>query len=95
MIGMKSLNPNAVRKLIEAFSIYPIGCFVKLNTGEQAKVVDTNRKDILRPVVAVLVDAFGKPYKEPFALDLSKEPHIYIVRSLEDPHLEAIGAHVC
>jgi len=92
MVRESSLDPAAVRSLINFFTVYPIGSLVELNTRERGKVVDINPGELLRPVVATLVSSTGKPCSPASVIDLSKQSHLYIVRVVEDPELEALGA---
>lgn len=71
-------EPEIIKALIDKISIYPVGSFVKLNTQEIAKVITTNSTSPLRPLVLVILDAYGKRISELKTLDLSKNDSIYI-----------------
>jgi len=63
-----------IKALIETISLYPVGCYVRLNSGEIARVIKTNKKYPVRPTIKINI---------PFALQLKyyttpkdKEPNI-------------------
>lgn len=63
------------RLLVEHFTkllgIYPVGSFVKLDSGEMGVVVKINRHALLTPHVKILFDRQGTQIEKPFTLDLS------------------------
>jgi putative nucleotidyltransferase with HDIG domain len=63
------------RDLVEHFTkllgIYPVGSFVKLDSGEMGIVVKNNRQRLLTPVVKVLFNAQGVRLETPYLSDLS------------------------
>ncbi|MFP4241145.1 MAG: HD-GYP domain-containing protein [Chitinispirillaceae bacterium] len=63
------------RGLVEAFTrflgIYPVGSFVKLESGEMGLVVKNNRHSLLTPTLIVCTDKQGKKLKQPFFRNLS------------------------
>jgi HD-GYP domain-containing protein (c-di-GMP phosphodiesterase class II) len=67
-----NFDHDAIKLLIDKMSIYPIGSFVKLDTGEVARVISVRPGSPLRPVVMILKDAFDQPVKEKIVIDLSK-----------------------
>lgn len=74
--------PDRVLKaLIQAFTPYPVGSLVRLNTNEVGRVVAKNQDRPLRPVVAVLFRG-GKRLDEPAVIDLGQSPLLNIQESL-------------
>jgi HD-GYP domain-containing protein (c-di-GMP phosphodiesterase class II) len=63
------------RQLVEHFTkllgIYPVGSFVRLESGEMGIVVHISPDHLLKPVVLLLFDSNGVRYAEPFECDLS------------------------
>ncbi len=63
------------RKLVEHFTkllgIYPVGSFVKLESGEMGLVVKVNRNHLLSPQVIMLFDSGGKRVEKNQFRDLS------------------------
>ncbi len=78
----KSGFPTKILKaMINELSAFPLGIYVRLNTGEIGRVVSTNRLAPLRPVVEILVDPEGKRLKEPKHIDLSQHHLVHIVEA--------------
>lgn len=65
------------RLLVEHFTkllgIYPVGSFVKLDSGEMGVVIKNNRDKLLKPIVKILFDKEGRRLVTPYIKDLSKE----------------------
>lgn len=63
------------RRLVEHFTkllgIYPVGSFVKIDSGEMGVVIRNNRKKLLMPVVKILFNADGEQLATPYVKDLS------------------------
>ncbi|MBN1577818.1 MAG: HD domain-containing protein [Chitinispirillaceae bacterium] len=63
------------RPMVEHFTkllgIYPVGSFVKLDSGEMGVVVKNNRQKLLTPLVKVLFDGQGIRLETPYLNDLS------------------------
>ena len=78
----KVFNPGIVKKIIEIFSIYPLGSFVRLNSEEVAQVIRINKDFPLRPQVDILTDSRGNRAKEKKAVDLSSQLNLYIKEPL-------------
>lgn len=53
-------DPALTKVLIHALGIYPIGAAVRLNTGETGIVVDQRDRELLLPMVLVVVDRSGR-----------------------------------
>lgn len=71
-----------IKALMNALTVYPIGSYVLLNTGEIARVSATNRKNLMRPEVEVLWDKKGRTLSEVKRLDLSQLPFLFINKPL-------------
>ena len=81
------------RELVEHFTkllgIYPVGSFVKLDTGEMGIVIKNNRNKLLAPVVKVLFETTGERLVTPYIKDLAssenqtEEHQIRVLNSLD------------
>ncbi len=82
-----------VRTLLRKISVFPLEGFVKLNTSEVGKVIETSEERPLRPTVEILYNAEGERLKVPRVISLKDTPLIYITRSVyeEDILGEANG----
>jgi len=67
---------DIVKKFVTMIGYYPIGLYVKLNTGDIAQVMTKNK---LCPVVRVVKDSNGQKLKNYFEIDLYKNPSISII----------------
>ncbi len=52
-------DPEIVKIFLRALSIYPVGSYVKLNTGETAIVTQVDMNHLLRPKLIIVKDGFG------------------------------------
>lgn len=70
--------PDKILKaLIRILATLPVGCLVRLNTGEICRVAAKNDRFPLRPMVVVLVRR-QKRLPEPTPIDLSQNPFLHI-----------------
>lgn len=81
---------NLKRALIRSISIYPLGTFVKLNTGEKGKVVKTNPANPTRPIVELLYDSESKPYIFPIRKNLVDHPFSFITHIVAEDSLPIV-----
>jgi hypothetical protein len=72
---------HVVRALIQQLSLFPPGCLVQLSSQEIGRVIQTNSRSPLRPVVKVLYSG-DRPLVSPRIVDLNDNPFVYIVASL-------------
>ncbi|MEW5768296.1 MAG: HD-GYP domain-containing protein [bacterium] len=77
--------------LLRSLSIYPMGSLIKLNTGEIGRVIRANRNAVIRPVIRLLLDYEGEPFTDLIDIDLTQQPHRYIVEAVNEEALRAKG----
>jgi HD-GYP domain-containing protein (c-di-GMP phosphodiesterase class II) len=77
------IGEEAIRALMDFYSVYPITIPLELNTRQQGKVIDTNESHPLSPVVAIMTDSEHRMYDEPRAIDLSQNEYFLIRRVIE------------
>ena len=82
------------RNLIENFTkllgIYPVGSFVRLESGEMGVVTKTNRQTLLFPQILILFDTSGERLNNPFLRDISKTDQLngnHRIKCSLDPQL--------
>lgn len=80
-----------LKALIDQLTTYPVGCSLRLNSGEICRVVSTNPFSPLRPVVEVIFSGSGKRLAEPRTLDLSRSPLQFIVDTVFEEDLPILG----
>ncbi len=79
--------PKLLKTLLRKISVFPLEGFVKLNTHEVGKVIETSEDRPLRPTVEIQYDADGQPLKTPKVIALKDTPLIYITRSVYEEDL--------
>ncbi len=67
-------DAELVEQFIRCIGIFPVGSFVKLNSGETGIVIAQNPARRLQPRVMVIRDAQGNPLHPQKLLDLSRSP---------------------
>lgn len=83
-LGNHQFDYDIVRKMIEHISVFPLGTYVTLSTGETAIVVDNNKNFPNRPVVRLIKDPFGAEYESFSEIDLTSYNSIVIADVLDD-----------
>ena len=86
----KSFDPNMLKALIESISLYPVGTYVELNSGEIGLVVRIHPRLPLRPVVDVRMDRQGNPVP-PRQVDLKEHPNIVVEKCMYEEALRDLG----
>jgi len=71
-----------IKTLLRKISVFPLEGFVKLNTNEIGKVIETSEERPLRPTVEILYQAEGQKLKAPRIISLKDNPLIYIISSV-------------
>ena len=82
-----SFDPRYIKALMNALTVFPLGSWVQLNTGETCIVRSTNTKNLMRPVVEVLWTSRGGPIEQEKTVDLAKSPHLFIDKPLYEDQL--------
>jgi putative nucleotidyltransferase with HDIG domain len=66
----QQFDRHLVRRFAQLIGIYPVGNFVRLDTGEIAVVVNVHAPDPHRPKVRVIIDRGGVRLERPYELSL-------------------------
>lgn len=85
----KRFSRPLMKALIETIGIYPVGCYVRLNSGEIAKVVRTRRNFPNRPQVKILFDAKGQGVRQQI-IDLAQNNLLTINTCVPPPGMQKI-----
>jgi len=83
-----AFGQRAVRGLVSALTVYPPNSFVRLSTGETARVIMVNRRSLTRPAVEVLLDA-DLAEMTPQEIDLAAHPLTAVEREVPWSELAA------
>lgn len=83
------LKAELVRSFISYTSLFPVGSLVKLNSGEIAKVVQSNKKEYTKPIISIVTDNNGELIadKDVYQVDLKKNKDIKVVQALGNEKL--------
>jgi hypothetical protein len=76
-------DEKVFQAFVKSLGIYPIGSFVRLDSGRMGVVLEQNDKSLLKPRVKVFFSAKSQAYIKPEILDLGKVPDKIAAR--EDP----------
>jgi HD-GYP domain-containing protein (c-di-GMP phosphodiesterase class II) len=71
-----------LKVLINRIGLYPVGCWVELNTGEIGKVISSNEDSPLRPKVNIIFSREKEKLPQIELLDLSRHTNVYIKRGI-------------
>jgi HD-GYP domain-containing protein (c-di-GMP phosphodiesterase class II) len=85
----RRFDPDVLKAFIQTMGIYPIGSIVLLNNGALSRVVEVHGDAPLRPKIRVLVDEFGKVFKqeEGDIIDLLTEKGLFIAKAVDPKEL--------
>ena len=81
----RRFDPDVLKSFIKTMGIYPIGSIILLNNGVIARVTEVQGDAPLRPKIRILVDEFGKMYRQDKGelIDLLTEKSLFIARALD------------
>lgn len=70
-----TVDRGAMRIFVRCMSMYPIGSYVRVSTGETGMVIKPNGDDVDRPVVKLFINAQRNVMKTPAVVDLAAADH--------------------
>lgn len=81
----RRFDPDVIKAFIKSMGIYPIGSLVLLNNAAIARVVESHSDAPLRPKIKIIVDEYGRHFKEDDGevLNLLKEKTLFIAKALD------------
>ena len=80
-------HPLYIKALMTALTVYPIGSYVQLNTGEIGRVQATSRKNLMRPQVGLIWNARGQRFASAKVVDLAESTFLFVSKPLYEEHL--------
>jgi len=83
-----AFDPQMLKALIESVSLYPVGTYVQLNTGDIGQVIRVHRRLPLRPIIRLASDRHGNSIK-PRDVDLQKQPNLQVEHCMYPEELAA------
>ena len=72
----EKFDRDYARLLLELFTIYPPGCFVKLSNGETAIVIRRGKQDSTLPILKSITGPNGQRYANPLLRDCSINDYV-------------------
>ncbi|MBD3425630.1 MAG: HD domain-containing protein [Candidatus Omnitrophica bacterium] len=84
-----SFDPHYVRTMLKCISIFPVGSWVRISTGEIGEVIETNPNTPMRPLLNVVYDRNRRKLQEERKLDLSKQFLIHVEHCIDPNEIEA------
>ena len=81
-------HPKVLKTFVQYITVYPIGCWVELSTGEIGQVVNVSTDLPLRPNLKIMYDHQLRPVSPEKLLDLKKHSTLYIKRVLDERELQ-------
>jgi len=85
----KAFDPRLLKALIESISLYPVGTYVQLNSGDIGRVIQVNPRLPLRPLVRMMLDSYGDAIN-PRDIDLHKQPNLMVQRCMYEEGLQEL-----
>lgn len=82
-----AFDTSLLKALIDAASLYPIGTYVQLNSGDIGQVIHIHPRLPLRPVVKLCMDRSGKSVA-PRTMDLQEQTTLLVERCMYPEDLE-------
>lgn len=80
-------HPKILKTFVQYITVYPIGCWVELSTGEMGQVVNVNIDLPLRPTLKISYDDQMHPLKSEKQLNLAQHSTLYVKRVLDEKEL--------
>jgi HD-GYP domain-containing protein (c-di-GMP phosphodiesterase class II) len=80
-------HPLYIKALMNAVTVFPLGSWVQLNTGETGVVRSTNAKNLMRPVVEIIWNIHGERLEHEKKVDLAESPYLFINKPLYEDQL--------
>jgi HD-GYP domain-containing protein (c-di-GMP phosphodiesterase class II) len=85
LLGESALfDLRILKALVSSMAIYPIGSYIRLNTGEVAKVIGINHGYPFRPEIRIYLDRSHNKLEKPIRINLADEEYMqtYIQETL-------------
>lgn len=83
-------DPKIVTAAIANIATYPLGTFIKLNTGEIGIVSQNNYDNPQKPIIRIIVDNHMRKVKRPYEIDLSQMTTVIPVEVMSERDLNML-----
>jgi len=85
----KAFDPIMLKALIESISLYPVGTYVQLNSGDVGLVIQVHPRLPLRPLVLITHDSQGGEVP-PREVDLQGQPNLMVQSCMYEENLSEL-----
>ena len=85
--GRKKFPSRIIRVFLDQISLFPVNTYVKLSNGTIGRVLATNQRHPLSPVIEILYDSEGKKLKNRLEIALANDPLLHIEKSIDPDEL--------
>ncbi len=82
---------RVLKALVRSVGLFPVGTYVRLNSGEVARVLKGRPANPMRPTVEVVFDTQKRRLTERRQIDLMATPHLYVFKPLSPEDVAEIG----
>ena len=82
---------RVLKALVRSVGLFPVGTYVRLNSGEVALVLKGRPANPMRPTVEVVFDPQKRRLTEGREIDLMATPHLYVFKPLSPEDVAEIG----
>lgn len=82
-------SAKVLKVFLEHISLFPVNTLVRLNNQSVGRVISTDHKQPLRPVIELISDHEGQKLEDRQIMRLCDNPLLYIVESLNEEDLPA------
>jgi HD-GYP domain-containing protein (c-di-GMP phosphodiesterase class II) len=89
----KRYDNKVLQALVFTLSIYPLGTYVQLSNGAKGLVIKTDPKAPKHPIVRLLTNEHGEPYKERPTVQPKEGDQVQIQRPLSKSEVDTLIHH--
>ena len=82
---------RVLKALVRSVGLFPVGTYVRLNSGEVARVLKGRAGNPMRPMVEVVFDNQKRRLTQKRHIDLMETPHLYVFKPLSPEDVLEIG----
>jgi HD-GYP domain-containing protein (c-di-GMP phosphodiesterase class II) len=78
---------GVLKSLVRSVGLFPVGTYVRLNSGEIGRVLRGRSANPMRPEVEVVLDTQKRRLSQPRYIDLMSAPHLYVFKPMSPEEL--------
>lgn len=82
---------GVLKALVRSVGLFPVGTYVRLNSGEIGKVLESRPGNPMRPKARIVYDTQKRQLAKTKDVDLMQSPHLYVFRPVSNEDLRDLG----